>query len=313
MLDLTRAAFLRDQLYPLQWQTNCSNVMSQILSNSGFSANVGLNSKSFISANRHNETFVNVKKDLDRFWRYTDWPNGSHVCPSVDMDCYFLPLSNCKGNLGQKDDMHGEKSFNVNGGRNTWIRVYMLRPQQWIRKRIYNLRKTLAPIQLPCTVMHVRRTDAVLEQNWRKNRNYFPLSDYVERVPSNHKSIILLTDDQSAIDEAHEFYSNRTWIYINRTRHRGTQGGYNGHIPSGNPIHEVTVILAEMQLAANCQHLVHTKSGFRELLLQQMQIKHGSKNIVVSKIDWGRQPNSTHHQTDEEFFQSLKGLGNRTS
>jgi hypothetical protein len=299
-----RAHFLKNQLYPQQHLTNCSNVKAHILINSGFSAHVALNGKAFMSASRHNQTYVMVKHD--RKWRYGRYLNKSHVCDSVDMDCYFLPLSNCHAPDKQKDDIPSGQTFNVNGGHNTWIRDYMLRPKQWVRKRIYDMLKEVPhPIPTPCTVMHVRRTDAILEENWKKRRHYFPLSDYVERVPDDHKAIVLLTDDQTAIDEAHEFHSDRKWIYVNRTRHRGTEGGMNGHIPSGDPVYELSVILAEMQLAGHCQHLVFTRSGFKDLILQALQVKHPPASIQISKIDLGRQPNATHAQTADEFFAGI--------
>jgi hypothetical protein len=242
------------------------------------------------------------------------------------MDCYFLPLTHCKGTIGRKDNVPGVVSY-VNDGPSTWLRAYMMRPQQWIRKRIYTLLKSIPLTEtssnnnhehdnnnnnrtqqqlLPCSAMHVRRTDAILEGNWRKRRNYFALSEYIQHVPSHHKSIVLLTDDQSAIDEAHALHPNHTWIYVNRTRHRGTRGGYNGHIPSGDPIQEMVVILSEMQLAAKCQTLIYTRSGYKDLLLQQMIIQHGEiAKIHKVKIDFGRQPNSTHNETDEDFFRHL--------
>ena len=74
--DERRRSYLKHQIYPLQWQTNCTNVKSQILSNSGFAANLGLNGKAFMGANQINATFVSVKKRSNALWRYAVWPNG---------------------------------------------------------------------------------------------------------------------------------------------------------------------------------------------------------------------------------------------
>jgi hypothetical protein len=97
-----------------------------------------------------------------------------------------------------------------------------------------------------CSVIHVRRADVVLHK--RDSRKYFPISEYLKRLPNEHKkpgsTILLLMDDANAIEEAHEFYPQINWKYLNRTRHRGTEGGWENQTPSKSPKMEVIVILA---------------------------------------------------------------------
>lgn len=131
-------------------------------------------------------------------------------------------------------------------------------------------------------------------------------------VPSSDgRSVVLLTDDQSSIDEAHQVRSDLQWVCIPRKRHYGTSGGYNGHLSSGDPKLEMTFLMADLKVASQCRHLVFTKSGFQRLVLQAVQIMHYSKDLRLDKIDWGKQPNSTHYNlTAAEFF-NTHGLRTR--
>lgn len=74
---------------------------------------------------------------------------------------------------------------------------------------------------------------------------------------------MLLTDDVSTIEEVERYHSkDYKWIYVKRQRVRGTEGGFNGHIPSGDEGLEVITIMAEVKLASQCNKLVSGHSGF---------------------------------------------------
>ena len=80
-------------------------------------------------------------------------------------------------------------------------------------------------------------------------------------------NIFLLTDGATAIDEAHEFYPDTNWIYFNRTRFRGSAGGWENQIPSNSPKAEVVTLLATLQLVCLCDTIVHGISFFPICLL----------------------------------------------
>lgn len=125
-----------------------------------------------------------------------------------------------------------------------------------------------ALVTTPCTVMHVRRSDVVLHTT--RARQYFALSDYVKWLRRND-TIFLLTDDANAIEEAFEFHPNLKWTFLNRTRFRGTEGGWENQTPSRSPKREVVVIMALLRLVQRCDTLIHTSSGFARMLARAMQ------------------------------------------
>ena len=313
--DQERAHLLKNQVYPLQWQGSCHNGTTSAFRviNSGYSANLGLLGRAFLTAVQTNKTFLESKRLESFLWRYAD-QDGNGTCPSRDMDCYFLPISRCKAYIGQSDGFDGnlvKKNGGNFGKQITWLRSYLVRPKLWLRRRVFEL---LSEVQLPtppCTVIHVRRTDVVLEENWKKKRHYFRIADYLKHVEEGH-SVLLLTDDQTAIDEMLEFHAQeRNWTYLERKRWRGPEGGMNGHLPSGDAVEEVAYILSEQKLASACQKLVHTRSGFANILYQAMQTRQWG--VERAKIDWGKQPNETHFEDATQFFAKLHAERNGTA
>jgi hypothetical protein len=140
----------------------------------------------------------------------------------------------------------------------------------------------------------------VLEGNWRKKRHYFKIQDYLDHVKEG-QNILLLTDDHSAVEEALHYHKGRNISYIQRVRWKGPEGGFNGHLPSGDPIHEMAVILAELQLAQKCRALVHTRSGYADVVLNSMDVA-SDFHVHRTRIDVGRQPNETYFVTAEQFL-----------
>ena len=73
----------------------------------------------------------------------------------------------------------------------------------------------------------------------------------------------MLTDDASTIEEVENYRAtNYNWIYLKRQRTRGTESGFNKHIPSGDQALEVITIMSEVKLASQCNTLVAGDSGF---------------------------------------------------
>jgi hypothetical protein len=152
----------------------------------------------------------------------------------------------------------------------------------------------------PLTAFHLRRTDVVLERRKHDIRQYFPLKDYLDACHAKKgDSIVLFTDDMSTIEEL-ALHPEINFIYFQKERFRGTNGGFSGHVPSGNPMVEVVAILAELKLAAHCNVLVHTKSGFATLLEHIMRFPW--PNMTTIKIDDNYKG---HRVSEKEFMNNL--------
>jgi hypothetical protein len=172
----------------------------------------------------------------------------------------------------------------------------------------------LRPNQLvvpPCTAIHVRRTDIA----FGRGRRYVAVADYVRagRIPPK-STIVVLTDDASTLDEIqddcnihasqrrldvhtdknnHPFDRNATihtttttttadyhWMVWHRPRFRGTQGGFEGFVPSMDPALEVLAIWADVALTAHCHTLIHGKSGFVTLLTDALAASGHAYHLV---------------------------------
>lgn len=219
----------------------------------------------------------------------------SLVCLAGDTTCYFLPYHGCgpidmlkndssvkllqfeEGNKGGDVAGEGMESDNDDGGEDDegeiwsdegWSAYsFVTRKQLWFRRAVFDYKEKFKQeynwsTKSDCTVMHVRRADAILD-----DRHYYPVAFYVEMIPEeklndpNHY-VFLLTDDSSAIEEAHEFFPNIKWTYFNRPRHNITSSGWEDHTPSGDPALEVIVIMSAFDLVQDCSTLIHGPSGF---------------------------------------------------
>ena len=97
----------------------------------------------------------------------------------------------------------------------------------------------------------------------------------------------MLTDDATTIDEVETYHAtNYNWIYLKRQRTRGTEGGFNKHIPSGDQALEVITIMAEVKLASQCNALVAGDSGFLTTITNAMDAvgKHYKKYGVQTRV-----------------------------
>ena len=101
-------------------------------------------------------------------------------------------------------------------------------------------------------MLHVRRSDTLLNKGWGgtgpplyKNVS---LSEYLDHAREyldlrNISNLILMTDSSVAIDETKAF-TEFDWHYLNRTRFKGSEGGWENHFPSGSRETEVIDVLA---------------------------------------------------------------------
>lgn len=226
-------------------------------------------------------------------WHYTANKNDSSAltCQEGDTTCYFLPYHDCKtssikywdeqnksGNaeLVMSGDLEG--SIGTELGQDAYR--FMTRKMLWFRRAVFDYKQAFKKakhisVNSDCTVFHVRRADVVLHQG--QMRRYFPVSDYVKQLnettlanPNHH--ILLLTDDSGAIDEAHEFFPNLNWKYLDRPRHKGSSGGFENQTPSRNPALEVIILMATFELAQECSAIVRGASNFGEYLYNQVSL-----------------------------------------
>lgn len=164
-------------------------------------------------------------------------------------------------------------------------------------------------------MVHVRRSDVVLHDQF--SRKYFPVTDYVQLIPAYRKrdpnqTILLLTDDANAIDEAHEFHPELRWKYINRTRYKGASGGWEHQTPSNNPASEVITLLATFDLVKECSLLVHGASKFSEMLWFMM--KGANNEASQRRVDANKEIYSNNHSASEfELNKRLNAMRQRTN
>jgi len=283
------------EMHRIQNHLPCNNYTSRFLWNSGWGADLGNLMVGLYKAFQEERPFVVSFEFVETwpFWHYASLkPNGSSpVCSTKDLECYFLRLNGCNiisteiiprvcldtGHCTTKGHW-----WDIPRPYDYWTYEYLVRSQQWLRKKVVEFIEKQKP-NLPeggkCTIMHVRRGDIILHKVVSYTREYLPISAYLERLPEERKArgskIILLTDDQNAIDEAHEFFPDINWFHFDRKRFRGTEGGFEKHLPSLNPADEVTAILATLEIVQMCDGIARQKSNLGDLMVKTMREVHG--------------------------------------
>jgi hypothetical protein len=243
-----------------------------------------------------------LPKDRKTGWHYAALKgDGSNaVCERKDMFCYFLPISGCEPTEIKKV---GGLAATMTHQTQRWLFEYATRPQQWLRKRVFDYLETKAPVpDKPCAVMHVRRADVVLHGGW--SRKYFAIEDYLRSLRQanvNYKNILLLTDDANALDEALEFHPDYSWTFLNRTRHKGAEGGWENQIPSKDPAEEVITIMATFKLVQQCNAIVHGESNFSDLLYDSM-VRSG-QSVKRVRVDQGHKKYSLNNKASPQQLQ----------
>jgi len=271
-VDAGSHQFLFD-IYRNQFMTDCKNVMTRYMIDSGWGAdwNAGI-AMPIQEALRTNRTLA--IRTYGGFWHYAALkPNGTNpTCPARDMTCYFLDLTKCKptNNRSEVITNYFPVPFEYTV-RNSIVYRYLTRPKQWLRREVNPIVEQMTKmLPTPCSVMHVRRADVIFHSE--NSRKYYPISDYMEKLPKNRRdTILLLTDDANAIKEAKEFFPDTKWVYFNRTRHQGASGGWENQIPSKSPKQEVITILATLKIVSTCDTIVYGESAFATMLVQSME------------------------------------------
>lgn len=267
--DREKAAVFR-RLYDIQFRMgDCSKVITKPMWSSGWGADF----ENVVDGLKHAyDTGIPVEMHvMEGAWHYSGKKDASKpVCESKDMYCYFLPLTSCAANPRRPYEgtfMSGV--YEIHQGIGRWLLEYATRQQTWLRHEVYKFSKRRLRIETPCTVMHVRRTDIVLHAEF--SRKYRKIEEYVKALEKGTKNILLLTDDQNAIEEAQALFPKYNWMYIDRPRHRGTEGGWENQIPSNDPELEVIVLLSIFRAVRKCSSFIHTQSNFAKVILGEMQ------------------------------------------
>ena len=320
---------LNQRIYANQFHNNCSNLQARLVSQQGFGASLNTLVMGLWQALSLKIPFQQSKYWEGFRWIYTPPYNDTHpelnswaACKSQDINCYFLPLSNCVAPFSRAELQTRKtlwlRQFRVNSTLEeefVWAHEYVMRPNQKVRRRLSHMLATEAPkVPTPCTWMHVRRSDATTEQSLFP-RNFYWLQEYLDvgnisssdntTGDANNQSIFVLTDDQTTIEEAHLLHPQYNWIFWNRTRHRGGAKRHS-HFPSSDEGLEVLVLLAEIELAGTCRKAVHGTSNMVEFFRNSMIMKHGIDNIELAQVDSDKEYIRQHKIPAAVFVKELE-------
>ncbi|KAL9185302.1 hypothetical protein ACHAXT_003079 [Thalassiosira profunda] len=317
------------QIYANQFLSSCKRVHIRYMWSSGWGADFSNMQGGLVTALRGGIPFV--AEVVEDPWHYTanKDDHSNLTCAAGDTTCYFLPYHGCPSykelreatDIEIIDDESQDPEFSdlvdVSEELGSEAYLFMTRKQLWLRRAVFDYKQQfrsksgIGPDLTDCTVMHVRRSDVVLHGD--QSRKYFPVADYVRLIPEerlkdpNHY-IFLLTDDQNAIDEAHEFFPELKWKYFDRPRHKGSEGGWENQTPSRNPALEVTTLLATFDLVQECSAMVHGASSFAELVHQHMLFSKKHNRIERYRVDKGRIHAEKHEGSEEDLQKSLERM-----
>jgi hypothetical protein len=299
--DETRRQFLR-QLYNRQWgdasnNASCSNQVQKTQISSGYAAALMANARSFYAAYQSGKSFQISKGHANATWNFSP-RNRTHwaYCDTQDMNCWYLQLSPCPAELGRNDADRGPKPTLPKQRKEfLWLRSYAFRPRQRVRQKVLEFREQHLPAERmwsisPCAAIHVRRGDIA----FGRGRRYAAVEEYLQAGNiTKGETVVVLTDDVSTIEEIEQYHAkDYNWIYLQRPRHRGSEGGFEGFIPSSDPAFEILAILVEIQLAGQCNKLVHGKSGFVAAIADEMELSGHAYELIYlqTQLDKGDQP-----------------------
>ena len=260
--DEDEAKYLRD-VYKTQYIKSCTNETSiyKEMWSTGYGADMHNVVDGLEYAKRNNLSFSVLRRG--------PWMYAMNECETEDMQCYFLPFGVCYS----RDQMQFKGNFWLNWEPRIvhyvkpykYLFDYVTRPKQVFRKEIYDYVKANSPeVKGSAMCLHVRRTDVVMRS--QTTRRYHAISEYMEAAkkfaPERYfRNVIIFTDDQEAIEEAHKNYPEHNWIYLNRTRHRGMSGGWEGQVPSNSPRLEVIILRSIFRLMKLCNVYIFSTSN----------------------------------------------------
>lgn len=195
------------------------------------------------------------------------WHYAKGVCPAESLRCFFKPVVY---------DLYCAKRrmADVTGCSHLEDTVfkYLTQPTAALEGAVQKFVDSITITQ-PCVAIHVRRTDTLLNDGWDHKKKLFkwvPLSAYVKEAERfEAATTFLFTDDATVLDETSAF--DRGWQWIDRPRHKGTEGGWENHFPSGDRTTEMAVILALRRLTSMCGVLVGSRSSFGKLMFLGMR------------------------------------------
>ena len=276
-------------IYQNQFKNDCSQPVYKKMWNSGISNDLRnvVDGLKYSTETTHRPFDITIQP-----WHYASpkpFNISTAACPSQDMYCYFLPLSNCprvpvndtikKIGFLDRGAVLGPKLF-VPPAR--WYLEFVSRQQTWLRHRVYKFvqRQT---VDTPCTALHVRRGDIITHGT--HSRRYFSIAEYMNTTHKIERNVFLLTDDHNAIGEALHEFPDRHWMYIDRPRYRGSEGGFEHHLPSNDPVLEMTVLLATFKLVRRCTSMVRSSSAFGDFLWGEIKDQHDMEDIWFRRVD----------------------------
>ncbi|CAB9518930.1 expressed unknown protein [Seminavis robusta] len=267
---------------------NCSNLVTTVPISSGYGASMSFLYGTFWFAFTQHLPFQIIKRGP---WMYAT-ANVNHswaYCPDQDASCLYLPLSPCSRYRAEqpKQTRRANQRDHLQAMQWLWMRDYMARPNQGFRQALTKLQEPYVPLlkDSNCIALHVRRGDAGVPR--KPFRRYAAIQEYLDLLPNqtanSKRTIFLLTDDASTIDELQQYHLNVSnpkfhWIYTNKTRNRGTEQGFDRHVPAASDgPEELLWITAELELAGrHCTTLLHGISGYAGQLLDRMRFYAGS-------------------------------------
>mmetsp|Transcript_91746 Transcript_91746/g.259009 ORF Transcript_91746/g.259009 Transcript_91746/m.259009 type:complete len:359 (+) Transcript_91746:177-1253(+) len=195
-------------------------------------------------------------------------PPSNAVCPARDLSCFFKPI-NCTAPVKKPTPIQAS--------------TLGLRPHDWLVQEAER-RAAFAQLTEPCAVVHVRRSDVLLNFGFGQKSSvplyrYVPLVEYSEEGTSALKrwgvrNIFLITDSASAIAEVAQLpeQHRKGYVirYLDRPRFNGSEGGWENHFPSGSPKEEVIWIMTIASLVPRCHVWIGTESSFGTFMRVRM-------------------------------------------
>jgi len=241
---MIRDGFKR-QLYRKIYDTmnggNCSAVWNTVMFSSGWGADILHLVKDLkLALHKGVPMQITAANSVNTWWHYAAIKKTGETptCPERDMFCHFLALSRCKTSLETFDFMRTHENVikildekeeyeykhkvegNYEDSHTSLLRGYLMRQQTWLRHAVFQylahpenmfFSGHASSLQAPCAVIHVRRGDVIL--HGQSSRRYFAIREYIEKGGEalEGKQLLLLTDDQNAIEEAIGQFPDRNW------------------------------------------------------------------------------------------------------
>jgi hypothetical protein len=285
-------------IYRVHQSSETTAARTKYVSNSGFALDISYVVDGLLYSVQQQAPVQFVVGNPTKTGDAEPWKYARGSCQTQDMFCYFLPFApiNNSGAVPghaiettqrhQQADSTIEYWYPWQGFHRNSVTGYLMwyatsRQYEFLR---YRVAQTVAKqgTFAPCVALHVRRADVILHGKW--SRRYHAIREYIEAIPSQswiHQAwsfvahpppltLLLLTDDANAVTEALTEFPQHHWIYLNRSRFHGPEGGWENPIPSGNPTNDMVQLLAEVELAKQCNTLISFKSNFADYVYANM-------------------------------------------